>query len=125
MNDYDQDVRKVAAFHLHLRGPAVSWFNSLTDKSSAFKSRYFFNEGQNPTLFLEIDIFSNLKLLDGQLFEDFHSTVVEKGSILRNPDDEVLGKFISGLPDKLRLFVVAGAPKDMMTALTQAKLGEA
>lgn len=131
LNDsMSQDSRKVAAFHLHLRGPAVSWFNTLTDKTwecvlTAFRTRFFLNSGENPSLFLEMENFSNLTLSAGQPIEDLHDNVMEKGIILGKPDNEILGKFISGLPDKLRLFVGAGAIKDIMTALTQDKLGEA
>ena len=130
LNDPTQDARKVAAFHLHLRGPANSWFNTLQIKSwkrivEDFKNRYFLSNGNNPNLFLEMENFSNLKLAEGQPIEDFHSTVMEKGTMLGKPDYEVIAKFISGLPDKLRMFVGASTPADLMTALTQAKLGEA
>jgi hypothetical protein len=32
LSDY-QDKRRLAAFHLHLRGPALTWFNSLSEES--------------------------------------------------------------------------------------------
>jgi hypothetical protein len=34
LSDY-QDKRMLVAYHLHLRGPALIWFNSLSEKRTA------------------------------------------------------------------------------------------
>lgn len=59
LNIHDDD-RKVAAFHLHMKGPAVAWFNSLIDKSwesilNEFRTR-FCNTQCGPTYPLETSI---------------------------------------------------------------------
>ena len=44
--------------------------------------------------------------------------------MIGKPEYEILTRFISGLPEQLAFFVRAGSPKDLMSALTQAKMGE-
>ena len=133
LNLNSDDNRKIAAFHLHLQGPALVWFNSINDDSvqhdwsallAAFKARFLLLDGQSPVMLLESEAFQKLALQPGQPIEDFHCRVVEKGQIIKKPEYEMLAKFISGLPEKLAFFVRAGSPTDMTAALTSAKIGE-
>lgn len=124
--------RKIAAFHLHLTGPAIAWYNSLQDPqkqswevfSTSFKTNYVTLDWSNPTLLMENEVFENLRLSPGQALEDFHCQLVEKAQILAKPDYEVMCKFIKGLPKELAFFVRAGCPKTSTSALTAAKMGE-
>ena len=76
--------RAVAAFHLHLTGPALICFNNLTIKDSwttvkaCFLAEYA-NCLNNPSLIAESLAFDNIKLGQTQAIEDFHSTVLDKG----------------------------------------------
>ena len=53
--------RRIAALHLHLTGPAVTWFNSLTPNQKEswesfiqiFKDKYVNLDWQNPTILME------------------------------------------------------------------------
>lgn len=126
------DNRKVAAFQLHLDGPAQIWFRCLDDddKSSwdavydAFQQKYS-SENNKPVLLVETEQFQNLKLLPSQEIEEYFSRVLEKGRKLSKSTQEVLLKFIQGLPPQLAFFVRAGNPDDIHAALTSAKMGEA
>ena len=125
--------RKIAALHLHLTGPAVTWFNSLTANQKEswesfikiFKDKYVNLDWQNPTILMENEVFENLKLSPGQSLEDYHCQLVEKAQLLSKPDHEILCKFIKGLPAKLAFFVRAGSHKNSASALSAAKMGEA
>lgn len=127
------DQRKIAAFYLHLTGPALPWFNALTSTSKVtwktflkvFKAKYVNLDWQSPTVLLETEVFENMRLAPGQSIDDFHCQLVEKASMLHKQDHEVLAKFIKGLPEKLAFFVHAGNPKDSATALSAARMGEA
>lgn len=125
--------RRIAALHLHLTGPAVTWFNSLAPYKKEswesfiqiFKDKYVNLDWQNPTILMENEVFENLKLSPGQSLEDYHCQLVEKAQLLSKPDHEILCKFIKGLPDKLAFFVRAGSHKNSASALSAAKMGEA
>lgn len=127
------DKRRIAAFHLHLKGPALTWFNSLSAEAKStwstivilFKEKYVNFNWQSSTIMMTNEIFQNLHLAPGQSIEDFYCNLVEKGQILQKPDHEILSKFISGLPDKMSFFVRAGQPTDLQHALTSAKMAEA
>ena len=127
------DKRRTAAFHLHLRGPALTWFNSLSETAKynwesleiLFKEKYVHFNWQSSTVMMTTEIFQNLRLSPGQSIEDYYCNLVEKGKILKKPDHEILSKFISGLPDKMAFFVRAGRPTDLQTAVTSAKMAEA
>lgn len=129
----DENERKIAAFHLQLTGPELTWFNSLNSEhkllwnkfEELFRSNYVQFDWQSPTVMLENENFEQLKLSPGQAIEDFHCQLVEKGQLLNKAPHEILTKFIMGLPEKLALFVRAGGHKDMSSALSAAKLGEA
>lgn len=126
------DPRKVAAFQLHLQGPALSWYTCLADEDKsdwdtlqhAFKTKYL-SEGNKPVLLVETEQFMNLRLLPHQQLEDYFSKIVDKGRKIQKSQQEVLLKFIEGLPSQLAFFVRAGNPDDVHAALTSAKLGEA
>lgn len=129
--DLDEDGKKEAAFHLHLQGPALTWFNTVDSNSSwknlraKFADKYINFSWQHPSVVIESELFQNLRLLPGQHIEDYYSQVVEKGSILKKPDFEIMSKFIQGLPDKLAFYVRACNPENSNAALTFAKAGEA
>ncbi|CAC5414082.1 UBX domain-containing protein 7 [Mytilus coruscus] len=59
------DNRIIAALHLHLTGPALTWFNSLSSENKAsweaivhlFNDKYVDLDWQNPTVMLDSEIF--------------------------------------------------------------------
>ena len=130
LNNHDQ--RKVAAFQLHLQGPAQTWFCCLDDDDKtdwdtlkdAFELKYS-SQNNTPVLLVEAEQFSQLRLLPTQQIEDYYSRILDKGRKLHKSDQEVLLKFIQGLPHQLAFFVRAGNPGDIGAALTSAKMGEA
>ena len=132
LSDY-QDKRRLAAFHLHLRGPALTWFNSLSEEirenwvnvKILFKEKFINFSGHGANVLMHSEIFQNLTLSSGQNVEDFFCQIYEKGKLLNKPEHEMLSKFISGLPEQMSFFIRAGLPQDMETALTAAKMAEA
>lgn len=128
-----EDARKIAAFHLHLCGPARTWFNSLVSTSkntwetfkATFTTKYVTVDLRSPTLILESEAFDTLSLSQGQTIDDYYTQVLQKGKLLRKPDHEILIKFIRGLPHGLAFFVRAGHHSDISSALDAAKEGEA
>lgn len=127
-----QDLRTVAAFQLHLQGPALTWFTCLndSDKNSwenvkqLYQAKYM-DKRNKPVLLVETEQFLNLRLLPHQQMEDYYSKIMEKGRRINKNDQEIVLKFIEGLPSQLAFFVRAGNPEDIHAALTAAKLGEA
>lgn len=127
-----QDPRTVAAFQLHLQGPALTWFTCLTDTEKAdwasvkqlYRAKYL-AENNKPMLLVETEQFLNLRLLPHQQIEDYFSKIMEKGRRVNKSQQEIVLKFIEGLPSQLAFFVRAGNPEDINAALTAAKLGEA
>lgn len=128
----DMDRRKIAAFHLHLKGPALTWFNSLSQTarnswatiSILFREKYINCNHNSSIAMMEGQIFNAMRLMPGDKLEDFHSKLVEKGLLLNKPEHEILSKFIDGLPEKMAFFVRAGQPTDLAHALTAAKMAE-
>lgn len=131
LEDDEDDNRKIAAFHLHLQGPALSWFLSLSDDldwdtvKQRFQEKYIDFGWEHPSVVIENELFNNMKLIDGQEIEDYFCQMTEKAQLLSKPDHEVMAKFINGLPDKLAFYVRASKPRDSSEALTFAKTGEA
>ncbi|CAC5358751.1 unnamed protein product [Mytilus coruscus] len=123
----------LAAFHLHLKGPALTWYNSLSDESKSdwksvrilFKEKYVNSCGHRANALMHSEIFQNLTLSSGQSVEDFYCQIYEKGKLLAKPEHEMLSKFISGLPEQMSFFVRAGMPQDMQNALASTKMAEA
>ena len=82
--------RAVAAFHLHLQGPARTWFNNISDRSSwdtvesHFQTEYCdLTKVCNDSRYIsESAAFENLRLGPSQPIEEFHSVIFEKGNIL-------------------------------------------
>ena len=128
----DTEGRKVAAFQHHLSGQAQTWYSCLdADEKAdwdnlvaAFEIKYC-AENNTPVLLVETEQFTNLNLLPQQYIEDYYSHILEKGRKLGKSDQELLLKFIQGLPSQLAFFVRAGNPNDINAALTSAKMGEA
>lgn len=93
----EESPRAIAAFHLHLSGPALIWFNNLAVKDSwktvkaAFMNEYC-NIVNNPSLIAESVAFDNLKLGLTQAIEDFHSVVLDKGRRLNKSDTDMTAK---------------------------------
>lgn len=129
---HDYDGKKVAAFHLHLKGPALTWFNTVSDRSkrlwssveALFEEKFINFANHSSMAMMEGQLFNSLKLGPGQKIEDFHSQLIEKGSLLQKPDHEMLARFIDGLPEKMAFFVRAGQPADLSSAFTSAKMAE-
>ncbi|MES9971179.1 MAG: hypothetical protein ABW092_14180 [Candidatus Thiodiazotropha sp.] len=128
----DSDPRRVAAFQLHLDGPAQTWFSCLDDDvktswdsiNEAFQLKYSSSDNK-PVLLVETELFLNLRLLPGQQLDDYYSKIIDKGRKISKNPNEILLKFIEGLPPQLAFFVRAGNPADVQAALLSAKMGEA
>ena len=96
------DSRMIAAFHLNLTGPALTWFNTLGSTYTVawqgvlqiFKEKYIDLDWQHPAIFLESETFHNMKLSKGQVLGDFYRQIIEKGQILKKQDHEILSQFI-------------------------------
>ena len=133
LNDLTSNKRRIAAFHLQLQGPALTWFLSLSELarnswdmiSVLFKEKYINFNWQSSTVMIESEMFQQLSLKPGQQLEDYYSNIVEKGSLLQKPAHEMLAKFVGGLPENFSFFVRAGRPTDIHQALTSAKMAEA
>ena len=129
--DEDDEARKLAAFHLHLQGPALAWYNDLNPEldwdtvSNLFKEKYVDIGWQHPSMIVESETFQNMTLGTHQDIEDFYCQILEKGQILSKPAEEIMFKFINGLPEKLAFYVRSSKPIDMAEALSLAKTGEA
>lgn len=75
------DDRRVAAFHLHLSGPALIWFNSLEIPvkrtwfalKNSFTEQYAKQGMFDPDMVAESAVFEALRLASSQPLEDFHS----------------------------------------------------
>jgi len=131
LHDIDSDIRKqLASFHLHLEGPALSWFNGLSPDLTwrtikrLFSEKYVTIGWEHPSVVVESETFHNMQLAPSQEIEDFFCQVHEKGQLLSKPDHEIMFRFIHGLPDKLAFYVRSSQPKTMYDAYF-AKQGEA
>lgn len=128
----EEDPRKLAAFQLHLLGPAQTWYTCLEEHTKAqwatlkeaFEGKYS-SANNKPVLLVETEQFQNIRLQPAQQIEDYYSKVIENGRKLSKSPQEVLLKFIQGLPSQLAFFVRAGNPEDVHSAVTSAKMGEA
>lgn len=126
-----QNDKMISIFHLHLDGPARTWFEGLQDYAKntwatlqqTFQDKYmkFFA----PKHMIETEIFHNTKLLQGQTLEDFHSKLLEKALKLEIPEADILLRFMTGLPEKLCFFVRVSQPANHNEALETALMGEA
>ena len=130
LSGIDNEQRIIAAFHLHLKGPALTWFHTLPSRDSwsyikeAFNTEYG-NNVNDPRLISEAAAFDNLTLNTGQAIEEFHAIVLEKGTRLNKSDRDMSNKFINGLPSQLAFFVRAGRINNFREALHSAEIGEA
>ena len=131
LDEEDDDARKLAAFHLHLMGPALTWYNGLDSGLSwdtvrdLFCAKYVTIGWQHPSVIIESETFQNMVLGPAQDIEDFYCQILEKGQLLSKPEQEIMLKFINGLPDKLAFYVRTSKPADLTEALSLAKTGEA
>lgn len=129
-NDGD-DSRKLAACHLHLHGPALTWYNGLAPGldwdtiKQGFLDKYVTIGWQHPSVVIESELFQNMVLGQTQEIEDYYCQLMEKGKILSKPEEEIMFKFINGLPDKLAFYVRTTKPVNISEALSYAKTGEA
>ena len=130
-NNIFDDARRLAAFHLHLQGPALVWFNTLDKFFKAswtnleYQFRLEYANQAEASLTAESAMFDALTLAPNQPLESFHSNILEKGTRLKKPDRDMTSKFINGLPSQLAFFVRANKVTSFREALTSAKLGEA
>ncbi|CAC5405968.1 unnamed protein product [Mytilus coruscus] len=68
--DLQDHKRKIAAFHLHLKGPALTWFidvkrasnSDWTVLSALFKTQYMDFAGQSSSMLMTNEIFQNIRL---------------------------------------------------------------
>ena len=134
--DYEDDEsRRLAAFHLHMKGPVLTWYNGLKinaetkwdDAKTLFIDKYVRVCWQHPWVEIENEIFRHLSLKQGQNIEYFYCLIIEKGQLLSKPEHEIMAQFIKGLPEKLAFYIRASKPNDTTEALATciAKTGEA
>ena len=118
----DDSPKKLAALHLHLTGPALTWYTALPDTTKAtwanvdqaFKDHYVNQDPtKNPVLLVEGEIFRHLQLGPTQALEEYRALVLEKGTYIGKQDRDILSKSIDGLPQQLAFFVRAGRPTDL------------
>ena len=89
MND---ESRKVAAFQLHLQGPAQTWFCCLDadercsweSVKTSFQDKYCI-ENNPPVLLVETEQFNNLHPSQSQQFVDYFIKILEKGKKINRP----------------------------------------
>jgi len=130
-NNIFDDTRKLAAFHLHLQGPSLVWYNTVDKFYKAswvnleYQFRHEYGHHAEASLTAESAMFDALTLVADQPLESFHSIILEKGTRLKKPDRDMTLKFINGLPSQLAFFVRANKVTSFREALTSAKLGEA
>ena len=76
------DARIIAAFQLHLEGPALTWFNNLPPSENRtwatvkqdFESKYInIDFSKNPALLAETELFNTMKLAPHQAIDQFHA----------------------------------------------------
>ena len=66
LNDRDEEPRKLAAFHLHLQGPALTWYNGLHPDldwntiRDMFVEKYATIGWHNPSVVAECENFQNM-----------------------------------------------------------------
>ena len=114
----NDDFRKVAAFQLYLDSPAQSWFVCLDDNtkntweclSAAFKDKYL-SENNKPVMLMEMEQFLSLRLLPHHHIEGYFSKIMDKGRRLGENSQEILLKFIEGLPSKLAFLCSSRKPR--------------
>lgn len=76
------DARRIAVFRLHLEGPALVWYNTLSDfqkvtwKESQRQFEREFSHIMNTTMAAESGIFDSLSLGLAQPLESFYSANV-------------------------------------------------
>ncbi len=124
------DRRRVAAFYLHLRGPARSWYTTIpADRQdtwacvrNAFSQRYISCPING---IADNHLFNTMCLSVSQALEEYHGELILLGSKLGKTDRDILLRFVDGLPDQLAFFVRAGHPQSCIEALNAAKSGEA
>ena len=86
-NKLTDDARTVAAFQLHLTGPALTWFINLDSAicrkwdfvERAFKTKFV--TVNTPVLLVETEMFQNLRLIPGERLEDYFSAILERITI--------------------------------------------
>ena len=116
VQDFETDIQKVAAFHLHLRGEALAWFNALESKTSwstvkdAFTRRFINANPLNaPDMVSAMHSFQTICLCPGQALSDYYILICEKAKALQKTDAETILRFVDGLPSELKFFVRAGS----------------
>lgn len=93
------EKRIIAAFHLHLRGPALIWFSTLNESNKvlwtvlqeAFQNRYISRDICDPSIIAESAMFDALH--PTMAIETFHGQVLEKGSKLDKQERDLTSKF--------------------------------
>ena len=131
---FDTDSQKIAAFHLHLDGDALSWFHNLSGDrkdtwsklQSAFKSRFQeLNSRNAPDMVSALQNFNAMTLQESQSISDFYGNISEKARALKKSPEETMLRFIDGLPEQLKYFVRLGNPSNIDEAVTAARNAEA
>ena len=64
----ENDTRKLAAFHLHLQGPARTWYNEFSSDldwntvKERLTEKYITFSWEHPSVVIENELFNNMKL---------------------------------------------------------------
>ena len=124
----NKDARILAAFGLHLEGPAKIWFAGLEDISSwetveaEFKDKYITNNAAQFNI--NAEKFNSLKLQHHQSIEEFFSAIVECSRKLQKSNQETILQFLNGLPEKLAFFARSSNPQTLEEAFQATKMGD-
>lgn len=96
------DKRIIAAFHLHLRGPALVWFSTLNESNKvlwsvlqeAFQNRYISRDICDPSIIAELAMFDALTVHSATAIETFYGQLLEKGFNFDKPERDLTSNFI-------------------------------
>jgi len=131
VKNINDNNRRKALFHLHLTGPARSWYNALQENQKdtwehleeSFNARYggALDAAQRQ---VKSEEFASLRLLPGQNIDVYYGEIISKARLLNKTVEDMQGQFISGLPKQLAFFVRARNPATLEEALASAKMGD-
>ena len=77
---------------------------------AAFKDKHL-SQNNKTVMFMEMEQFLSLRLLPHHQIEDYFSKIMDKGRRLGKKSQEILLKFIEGLPSQLAFFFEPETPR--------------
>lgn len=122
------DKLKLAAFQLHLCGPAKIWYDNLivhdwNTLRDLFTGKYV--EISQSDIIYQAERFQNFRLMPNSSLDEYVANIQQCGVKLGKTDTDMMLTFINGLPQRLAFFTRAGSPQTLDRAVEAAKLGEA